>query len=319
MKNREIISYDKDYLTGKVKCEKKIKKDTGIKGKVLVELFDSKTNKKVKEAYTENLIPDLYFKDTFLRSFIQGAMGSGNSRSSTNYSGFNYIYLTDHDKPENLSEQRVMGNVIGYAHRNTAYSGDNIIRGTINKAETRFEMTDNKIKINFVFDFPTHSANGIFESIYWGDSDPDNKDYFYQGSCLYGRESGDLAYTIDDETNPKRYWVINRLFYYATKIKFTSPTKGWVLLDGTKTAVTQTTYVQFPDDLKGHWLMIPFDLNINDIVIWEQIIKLLNSEGNPLMIDDTDAVKKYEIKWLLSLYSTRWESYLYRVLYLQCI
>lgn len=45
---------------------------------------------------------------------------------------------------------------------------------------------------------------------------------------------------------------------------------------------------------KGHWLMIPFDLNINDIVIWEQIIKLLNSEGNPLMIDDTDAVKKYD-------------------------
>jgi len=66
---REVISYNKNYLTGEIKSDKKNKEYNGIKGKVLLELFDAKTNEKVKEAYTENLIPDLYFKDIFVLKF----------------------------------------------------------------------------------------------------------------------------------------------------------------------------------------------------------------------------------------------------------
>ncbi|WP_035287963.1 hypothetical protein [Clostridium sp. KNHs214] len=291
---REVISYNKDYLTGEIISDKKNKEYNGIKGKVLLEIFNAKTNEKVKEAYTENLIPDLYFKDIFFRNFVNGVMGSGNSRSSYNYDWFDYLYLTDHDKPETANEQRVMGNVIGYAHRNSTYSGDDTRRGTINRAETRFEITDNKIRINFVFDFPTHAANGTIESIYWGESDPDNKDYFYIGSSLYGRETGDTDYALNSTTNPSRYWAVYRMFDYARRIMFTSPSKGWVLLDGKDTNITQTSYIQFPEHLKGHWLMIPFDLNINDVAIWEQTVKLLNTDGNPLVVDSADPIKKYD-------------------------
>lgn len=290
----ESVSYNKNYLTGKEVKDKKLKAHKGIKGKVLLELFNAETKEKIEEAYTENLIPELYFKDTFLGHFVQGIMGAGNTRRSDNYSWFEYLYLTDNDKPESLNEQRVMGNVIGYAHRSNTYSGNDTRRGTINRAETKFEVTENKIKVNFVYDFPTHAANGKIESIYWAESDPDNKDYFYSGATLYGREGGDTDYAIYNTTAPRRYWGAYILFSYGKTIKFTSPTKGWVLLDGKNTSVTQTSYLQFPESLKGHWLMVPFDLNTNDIVLWDQIVKLLNADGNPLVIDSNNSVKKYD-------------------------
>jgi len=77
MKNsRECISYNKDFLTGEVKSEIKNKKNTDIKGKVMVSLYDAITGEKTKEAYTENLIPDLYFKDTFIGHFVNIITGS---------------------------------------------------------------------------------------------------------------------------------------------------------------------------------------------------------------------------------------------------
>lgn len=294
MNLKEVVSYNKDFITKKIVKEKKLKKDSRVKGKVLLELFDKSSGEKVKEAYTENLIPDLYFYDSFLSSFIHGVMGVGDTRESNNYHFFNYLYLTDYDKPENPKEQRVMGNIIGYAHRNSAYSGDDAIKGTINRAETRYEIVNNKMRINFVFDFPTHAANGTIESIYWAESNPDNKDYFYFGPALYGRESGDTSYGISSSTNPKRYWVINALFPNAREVKFISPTKGWVLADSRNSNITQTSYIQFPDDLKGNWLMMPFDFNTEDIVLWEQVVKLLNSDGEPFINDSSDPVKKYD-------------------------
>lgn len=290
----EIISYNKDFKNGSVSKEQKLKKDNGIKGKVRLELFDAATGEKTVEAYTENLIPDLYFKDTFLNQFLSGIMGVGNTKQSYNYNWFNYLYLTDHDKPEISNEQRVMGNVIGYAHRNSAYSGDDIQRGTVNLAESKFEVTESKLKVNFVFDFPTHVANGKIESIYWAEADPANKDYAYLGASIYGRESSDNSYYVDGAVNPKRYWAIYYFFGNATDVKFTSPTKGWVLLDGRNTGITQTSYLQFPDSLKGNWLMVPFDLNTNDIALLDQAVKLLNSEGSPLIPDSNNAVRKYD-------------------------
>lgn len=291
---RECISYNKDFINGSIITRKKYKENQGIKGKVFLELFDDKTKKKVKEAYTENLIPDLYFRDTFLEHFIQGIMGVGNTRECSNYTWFNYIYLTDSDKPENINEQRIMGNIIGFANRDEPYSGDDPIRGTINRNETKFEVTDNKIKINFVFDFPTHAANGRIESIYWTDSNPENKDYFYRGPAIYGRENGDNRYNISSDLNPRRYYAVNRLFSNAKTIKFTSPTKGWLLVDGRNTSITQSSYLQFPENLKGYWLMIPFDINTNDIAIWSEVVRLLNNDGSALEIDNSHPVKKYD-------------------------
>ncbi|WP_373898818.1 hypothetical protein ACER0A_004855 [Haloimpatiens sp. FM7315] len=290
----ESIAYNKDLITGEICENKKEKRLRGIKGKVLLELFNAKTKKKIKEAYTENLIPDLFFNNIFLQHFVCGIMGSGNRNESDNYSWFDYIYLTDCDKPENINEQRVMGNVIGYAHRNNTYSGNDTRRGTINRVETKFEVTDSKIKMNFVFDFPTHASNGKIESIYWAEDDPDDKDYFYLGPVIYGREKEDSEYRIYSNTNPTRYWAINILFSYATDIHFTSPTKGWILADSNERNIKLSSYVQFPDSLKDNWIMIPFDISNNDVVDWDKAVKLLNSEGSALNIESSHSVRKYD-------------------------
>lgn len=308
--SRECISYNKDFITGEVQSEFKHKKNTGIKGKVTVSLFDANTSDKTKEAYTENLIPDLYFKDTFMGHFVNGIMGVGNTRSCNNHSWFNYLYLTDSDKPENVNEQRVEGNVIGYAHRNDPYSGNDIQRGTINRAETKFEITDNKLKVNFVFDFPTHAANGVTESLYFCESDPINKDYFYLGSSITGRETADNDYSIVASTNPSRFFGINMGFANARAVNFLTYTKGYMALDCNNTSFTQSSYIQFPDSLKGHWIYIPFDVNVNDFLLWEQAVKLLNADGNPLVAISTDPVKKYDGLQFLSPYRTSATDYI---------
>jgi len=71
-------------LTGDINQSVKQKNSRGIKGKVLLELYSAETKEKIKEAYTENLIPDLYFRDTFLTHFVQGIMGAGGQRYTIN-------------------------------------------------------------------------------------------------------------------------------------------------------------------------------------------------------------------------------------------
>ena len=294
MKNYESIAYTSDFLSGNTVVQKKMKQDKGIKGKVTVSLFDTNTKEKIKESYTENLIPDLYFKDCFLSHFLSGIMGVGSGRYTSNFNWFNYIYLTDSDKPENPNEQRIMGNIIGFAHRNTTYSGSSSLQGTINHSETKFEVLDNKARLNFVFDFPTHTANGVTESIYFCYSDPAHKDYFHLGAPLFGREIGDNDYSIDSASNPRRYYGMRYGFDYGTVRQFTDITKGFFLLDCKNTSITQTSYLTFPESLKEHWVLMPFDVNINDCMLWESAVKLLNEDGEPLILVDTDPVKMYD-------------------------
>lgn len=311
MKNsRECISYNKNLLTGEVKSEIKSKNNTGIKGKIMVSLYDAITGEKTKEAYTENLIPDLYFKDTFIGHFVNGIMGVGNTRTCNNHNWFNYLYLTDSDKPEHVNEQRVEGNIIGYAHRNEPYSGNDVQRGTINRAETRFEITDSKIKVNFVFDFPTHAANGVTESLYFCEADPANKDYFYSGPSITGRETADNDYAISASTNPSRYFGIYMGFAYARVAQFLTLSKGYMTIDCKNTSFIQSSYIQFPDSLKGHWIYIPFDINVNDFLLWEQAVKLLNADGNPLVAISSDPVKKYDGLQYISPYRTSSTDYI---------
>lgn len=291
----ESMAYHQDFLTGRSHIEIKKKKENGIKGKVTVSLMKAGTGEEINRSYTENLIPDIYFKDTFLRQFVSGIMGYGATRGCNNYSWFNYLYLTDSDKPEHSNEQRVMGNVIGYAHRNDPYTGNDSKVGMVNKGETSFEITDSKIKMNFVFDFPTHAANGTIESVYFCEASLNDKDYFYTGPAVQGREKsvdGDIY--VYQSNNPKRFFAIVTGFGSATSIRFTSATKGFMIIDGKQTAFTQSTLIQFPDDLKGHWIYLPFDVTTNDILLWDQAVRLLNSNGEALVAVTSDSVKKYD-------------------------
>lgn len=294
MKMYDSVSYNKDFLSGEFKSEIKTKKNNVIKGKVNVSLYDAKSGELVNEAYTENLIPDLYFKEQFISSFLGGILGAGNMRYCNNYAWFDYLYLTDSDKPESSKEQRVMGNVIGYAHRNSSYAGSDTQKGTINHLESKFEITDNKIRTNFVFDFPTHCANGITESLYFCEADPTYKDYFYLGPAVCGRESSDNSYVISNTSNPRRIFGVYFGVCNNKCIGYTSQTKGFLVLDCKNTSITQSPNIEFPEELKGHYVMFPFDVNVNDFLLYDEAVCLLNKDGDPLVIDSKDSVKKYD-------------------------
>lgn len=290
MSLRELISYNKDYLTGEIFTEKKNKEYTGIKGKVLIEIFDANTNAKIKEAYTENVIPDIIFKDIFLRYFSGDVLGIGSTGHSNTTDLFSNIYLTDSTKPESANSERVSGNIIGYAHRGTTYSGNETQRGTINLAETNMEIRNGKVRVNFVFDFPTHAANGTFESIYWSDSFS-NLDTAYIGPPVCGRtKTSGTGYlyiassTVNEELRAA-YWGISYLMNGSSPAKFTAFIdyhKGFVYFDGNNSAVN-SSYIQFPESLKGHQLILPFDLNLLSagFVDWAKAITLLNDSGEP--------------------------------------
>ncbi|MCX7904153.1 MAG: hypothetical protein N2486_06545 [Caloramator sp.] len=281
---REIVSYNKDFLKNKTIRQIKEKDNIGIKGKVLVEIFDAKTNKKVKEAYTENIIPDLFFKDMFLRHFAGGIMGINTRNQDQFNNSFECIYLTDSTKPESANSEKVTGNIIGYAYRNTEYSGTDTLRGTINKIESKMEIVNGKIRTTFVFDFPTHAANGRFESIYWG-ADPSYRNKFYIGPPIFGRNNGDGLIYAKQNLYKEKYWSIISIFYngglgyFRKALRFTNYNKGYALLDGTYTGATNSSYIQFPQELKGHQIYIPFDLNLDYYIDFSKAVKLLNSSG----------------------------------------
>jgi len=309
---REVISYNKDFLSNTVFKETKLKDDRGIKGKVLVELFDAKTNKKVKEAYTENIIPDLFFKDIFLRHFAGGIMGINNRSQDQFNNSFECIYLTDSTKPESSNTEKVTGNIIGYAYRNTEYSGTDTLRGTINKLESKMEILNGKIRATFVFDFPTHAANGRFESIYWG-AEPSKREKFYIGPPIFGRNNGDGTIYAKQNFYKEKYWAIYYIFYsggygsFRRTLRFTDYHKGYAYCDGTITSATNTTYIQYPDDLKGHQIYLPFDLNLNYYVDFSKAIKLLNSSGGAFPAGElNDVVPVYkengEIDYFVGIY-----------------
>ncbi|SHF33509.1 hypothetical protein [Caloramator proteoclasticus] len=309
----ECVSYNKDFLVDKVIKETKFKDDRGIKGKVLVEIFDAKTNKKVKEAYTENIIPDLFFKDMFLRHFAGGIMGI-NTRSQDQFNNnFECIYLTDSTKPESANTEKVTGNIIGYAYRNTEYSGTDTLRGTINKLESKMEIVNGKIRTTFVFDFPTHAANGRFESIYWG-AEPSKREKFFIGPPIFGRNNGDGTVYAKQNLYKEKYWSIINIFYsggssgyFRKALRFNDYNKGYALLDGTNTSATNSSYIQFPESLKGHQLYVPIDLSLDYYVDFTNAVKLLNSSGGAFISNELhDVVPVYkengEIDYFVGVY-----------------
>lgn len=165
---RETISFNEDLVNNNVAILKKKKPISNMRGRAIVELFDSKTGGKVYHAETENLINDSVVKLMFLESFYRRLIVRGNIENGYIIFPFRRIYLTDYDGVENASEKYMKGNTIGWCDKNEPYSGTNTLQGTINLSESYYKPEeDGKIKIHFVFDFPTHSCNGTFQTIYW--------------------------------------------------------------------------------------------------------------------------------------------------------
>lgn len=142
------------------------------KGKIKVELFDDLTGRKVEEIETNNFIAkgtEYYFKILMKNLFTKGlADNLAIDRSPNNM--FERIILTNASHPEQPEEEWYFkGEVIGWASTTETYSGSDEKRGTINTGESF--VNEIQGQVHFVFDFPTHAANGTFQSIYFAPHD----------------------------------------------------------------------------------------------------------------------------------------------------
>jgi hypothetical protein len=164
MKLRESIAYNKDLITGEENFLIKQKPIVPVKGTVKLELFDALTGKKTYEAKTENIINSIVSKYAFMDYFYGKIKGD---RGISYYAApFQYMVLTDYKGIEDAEIEFYKGNLVGYGDKTTAYSGPDTLRGTINLAESNLDLSGNGL-VHFVFDFPTHAANGTFESLWW--------------------------------------------------------------------------------------------------------------------------------------------------------
>ena len=153
----------------------KIKEKNGdVQGIATIQLFDAKTGALELEAKTHNIIyQDVY---DWLKSYQWDKFCTGAFNKTNSYNGYwemDNIYLTDSTRPETERIDRfnyatsppIWGNLIGWANKST-YSGSDTQRGSPNSAESYANNT----RIHWVFDWPTHAANGTFQTIIWANT-----------------------------------------------------------------------------------------------------------------------------------------------------
>lgn len=162
------VKTKENFLTGERIELPYTKKAAPVRGFAKLELFDDLTGKKIEEITSENFISKYvyqYWEQLMRKSFIyhEGSkLGDVSGFSTLLPSPFQSVVLLDYDKPEDENERIAPGKIVGYA-RPSIYSGSDTKRGSINLVES----FANAEQLHFVFDFPTHAANGTFQSIAW--------------------------------------------------------------------------------------------------------------------------------------------------------
>ena len=132
---REVISYDKDFITGKVIEKKKHKPNMPMRNSALIELFDAKTGEKQREIYAENIIEnDLLYKHMF-RHFVIHQGLFADTRSSSWHLWSRILLLRDiGDGSEKLEDLMFRGHD----------TGDIDVVGWVDVKDTDFPGTSSK-------------------------------------------------------------------------------------------------------------------------------------------------------------------------------
>lgn len=143
----------------------------GVRGRVGLQLCDSRTGRVVHAVERENYVARrmLDVPAEFARFGIVGVEGSGSSPTTWmpadgafRHAPFTGLVLTDHDGPIDLNERGIGGAVTGYASKGVSGAGS--ARGTYNALESEHRFDYHR----FVYDFATTEANGTIQSIYTG-------------------------------------------------------------------------------------------------------------------------------------------------------
>jgi len=188
---RQSKATKRNFLTGEAIEITKEKPLKNVRGVHTIELFDALTGKLVERVESENFISKVMEelqRQAALFAFLTQRVNT--SGSYIQYSGplydlarydvvfknlngewgtnlnfpMSWLVLTDYDGPEDPENEIIMrGRIIGYADRYSPYSGSDPKRGSLNTVESFVEPQH----IHLVYDWPTHAANGTFNSVYW--------------------------------------------------------------------------------------------------------------------------------------------------------
>ncbi|WP_231247468.1 hypothetical protein [Clostridium botulinum] len=221
---RESISYSKDFLTGKRVEKVKNKLIMPVQGVATVKLYDDLTGKQIYQAKSENRITAALANPAFLDGFYYPMIDNKQQyllKEIFKTYPFRVITLTTGDIAEDPYDYWTWGDIIGYADAWYTYSGDSELRGTVNKGEWSRTNKDGKGIKHFVFDFPTHVANGTFKSIYWtGGQRDDSSAQMPRINYTYKKR------TIEEENHsiPKYNLCTDEKNLYALKPQYTTIT-----------------------------------------------------------------------------------------------
>lgn len=157
------------------------------KGQIKIELFDDLTGKKKEEIEAENFISkgvrDVLFKFAVNSLFMKNKATGGWDTANEIVDPFRSIVLTDASHAEDPNNELLLkGRLLGYAYADNPFSGSDPLRGTYNTNESYTNIE----QVHMVFDFPTHAANGTFESIYFI-RDPIQNQSWYRSSSNFKR------------------------------------------------------------------------------------------------------------------------------------
>lgn len=164
---RETISYKKNFKEGLEEYTKKYKPDNPIaRGIATIQLYEG--DNLVEEYKDENIITDYTKRLAYMDYFYYRLKGDVNGKDKNYTAPFNIMSITNNTDEETADINILLGDVIGWANKTGTYAGSSTTQGTRNESETSFYTDDNgNFVAHFVFDFPTHCANGTFNSIYW--------------------------------------------------------------------------------------------------------------------------------------------------------
>lgn len=202
----EKVSIEKDYLSGTEKHTKKIKPENTVCGDVTVSLYDE-NGEKVKDIFTQNIVMDWLkyeaYTNLYERKYAVGRGGLHNTESGfytaeNDYSHTDFPYtkylvlLNGNHEDNNPKKCLTTDELVGYGIRRSTYSGESLTRGSYNPKESYTYVTeDGKLAYHMVFDFPTHSANGVITGIGFAHSlerGANIQPHYY--SALYQYDSG---------------------------------------------------------------------------------------------------------------------------------
>lgn len=166
MPYKESLAYSKDLIKGTNIEVLKKKLIMPFTGTATIKLYDSLTGKQTYEAKSENRISAVFGNMAYLDGFYYPMLDNMQENILNDIYvtyPFRIMALTTGDIPEDPYDYFTWGSTVGYADSVYTYSGNDNLRGSINKTETT-RVTGTR---HYVMDFPTNAANGTFKSIYW--------------------------------------------------------------------------------------------------------------------------------------------------------